>query len=238
MASLNTPAEAAPEICQTGSETNSKATVEKLEVAYKRLAISQPPDKAPEMYYTSLEVNSQALTVEELENAYKRQSISQPPDQASEIYPKFLEVDSQANIKEFEDARKRLAILAIFGHPESVRDAEYDTSVNTFNSDIQGSASASPRSVIAGLSSLDDHNETVDEEARRLEGRATAWPDDGLLQSFRKEIEYKNKLTFLAVGSEFGTHEWVETQKKLDSELRYQSGWREDVERLAAELGL
>lgn len=77
----------------------------------------------------------------------------------------------------------------------------------------------------------------MEEEAERLEGRTTAWPDDGLLESFRKEGEYRDTLALLAAWNEYHSHEWIETQNKLDRELLYQTGWREGVEKVVAELG-
>lgn len=77
----------------------------------------------------------------------------------------------------------------------------------------------------------------AEEEAKRLEGRTTAWPDDGLLESFRKEGEYRDKLALLGARNEYHSHEWIETQNKLGRELHYQTGWREEVEKIMAELG-
>lgn len=195
---------------------------------------SSPPLAVLETIYTFLEINYEATLIE-LEDTYKRLNISQNPDEVSDTSCTALEINSQPTVEEIDDFCKRLVIAQC---SESAPFAGDGASLDFFNSDIILTlASAYPKSGIAGLSSLDNVPEpTAEEEAKRLEGRTTAWPDDGLLESFRKEGEYRDKLTLLAARNEYHSHEWIETQNKLDRELHYQTGWREEVENIAAEL--
>lgn len=201
------------------------------------MASSSIPSQAVlETMGTDSEIDYEA-TVQELDDAYKRLNISQHSDKDLDTSFTRLEINSQPTVEDMDEACKR---LAMFQYPESAPFAGDDASLNFFNSDIilGTSASADRKSGIAGLSSSDNVPEpTAEEEAKRLEGRTTAWPDDKLLESFRKEGEYRDKLALLAARNEYYSLEWLETHNKLDRELLYQTGWREDVEKIAAELG-
>lgn len=184
---------------------------------------------------TDSEIDYEA-TVQELDDAYKCLNISQHSDEDLDTSFTRLEISSQPTLEDMDEACK---LLATFKYPESSPFAGDDASLKIFNSDIiLTSASPDPRSGIAGLSSSDNVPEpTAEKEAKRLEGHTTAWPDDKLLESFRKEGEYRDKLALLAARNEYYSLEWLETHNKLDRELFYQTGWREDVEKIAAELG-
>lgn len=194
---------------------------------------SSPPQDVSETGYTVLEIAYKAM-VKELEDTYKRLTISQYPDKVSEMKRTGLEFNPQATLEEIDNVCKRLAMAE---HPESAPFAGDEESLDSFNPDIiLPPPSAFRNSGIAGLSSFDNVTEpTADEEAKRLEGRTRA--DDGLLESFRKEVGYKNKLALLEAGNEYHSHEWIETQNKLDRELNYQTGRRKVLEELANELG-
>lgn len=197
--------------------------------------LSSPPQAVLERIYTVLEIDYEA-TLKELEDTYKCINISQHPDKLSETSCTGLEINLQPTVEKMVDFCTGLAMAQC---PESARFTGDDASLDLFHSNIVlTSASAYPKSGIAGLSSLDNVPEpTAEEEAKILEGRTTAWPDDGLLESFRKEGEYRDKLALLGARNEYHSHEWIETQNKLDRELHYQTGWREEVEKIMAELG-
>lgn len=195
---------------------------------------SCPPQAALKTNCTGLEIDWEA-TVQELGDNYKRLTISGRPAEVSETSCTGLEINSLETVEEIDDFCKRLATAQ---HPQSAPFTGDDASLNALYSDILTSVSAFPKSGRAGFSSLDNVTEpTADEEAKRLEGRTTAWPDDGLLESFRKEGEYMDKLALLAARNEYHSREWIETRNKLDRELHYQTGWREELEKLAAEFG-
>lgn len=192
---------------------------------------SSPPQAVLETIYKVLEINYEA-TVIEFEDTYKRLNISQNPDEISETSFTGLEINSQPTVEDIDNFCKRLAMAQC---PESAKFAGDDASLDFFNSDIMlTSASAYSKSGIVGLSSLDNvPGPTAEGETKRLEGRTTAWPDDGLLQSFRNEGEYRDKLALLAARNGYHSHEWIETQNKLDRE----TGWSEEVVKIAAKLG-